>query len=367
MKIAFVYEGGRLCRLASALRGEAPTEFFYGAIELARRGHEVGHFEPTGEPGGRRLAGAALGWLRRCHLLPSRTNPTLLLAVGRLLGQLEGFEVVVGTTPGLALSLALWQRVGRLRPPVMGTLVGLLHYRPSWVKRQVNGYLLRRMWAQLYGEGELGPLRAWYGLSDGRLVVNQFGVDTAFWRPGGGPTEGYVLSVGNDHRRDYELLMEVAERVKREFIVVTARPIARQVPSNVRLVRGTWHGGEVPDEELRTFYQRALCVVIPLMESMQPSGQSVCLQAMACGKPVILTRTQGLWSRAMMREGENVVFVPPGRSDALGAAIEGLLADPERRGRIGATARETVRREADIAGFAQRLEALCAAAVADGA
>jgi glycosyltransferase involved in cell wall biosynthesis len=364
VRIAFVYGAGRLPRLPRVRRGEAPSEFFYGAIELARGDHEVGYFEPGEGAASGGLSGAALGWLQRRRLLPSRAEPGLLRAVGALLGSLDGFDVVVGTTPGLALSLALWRRLGRLRPPVVGILVGLLHYRPNWVKRQVNGHLLRRMWSQLYGEGELEQLRAWYGLPEARLVVNQFGVDTAFWRPGGGPGEGYVLSVGNDSRRDYELLMEVAERVDQPFVVVTSRAIARGIPSNVRLLRGTWHGEEIPDDELRRLYQQALCVVIPLAESRQPSGQSVCLQAMACGAPVVLTRTAGLWSPAMMRDGDNVLLVPGGDAAVLVEAVGRLAADAAVRARIGARGRETVCAEGSIAGFAERLGRLCAAAVA---
>ncbi len=364
MRIAFVYSAGRLPRLPRVRRGAAPSEFFYGAIELARGAHDVGYFEPGEAPGGGRLSGAALGWLQRRRWLPSRVEPGSFRAVGRLLDQLGGFDVVVGTTPGLALALALWRRLGRLRPPVVGILVGLLHHRPNWVKRQVNGYLLRRMWAQLYGEGELEPLRAWYGLAEGRLVVNQFGVNTAFWRPGDGSVGDYVLSVGNDARRDYELLMEAAARVDREFVVVTSRPISRGVPPNVQLRRGTLHGEEVSDDELRRLYQQALCVVIPLVESRQPSGQSVCLQAMACGAPVVLTRTAGLWSSTMMRDGDNVLLVPGGDAAALVAAIGGVAADSAARARLGVRGRETVCAEGSIAGFAERLGRLCATAVA---
>lgn len=51
--IAFLYRKGRLPRLPSALAGEAPTEFFYSAIELARKGCEVEDFEfDPAQPGG---------------------------------------------------------------------------------------------------------------------------------------------------------------------------------------------------------------------------------------------------------------------------------------------------------------------------
>ena len=45
----------------------------------------------------------------------------------------------------------------------------------------------------------------------------------------------------------------------------------------------------------------------------QPSGQSVTLQASACARPVVLSRTRGLWDPDRLRDGENVLLVPPGR------------------------------------------------------
>ena len=100
-------------------------------------------------------------------------------------------------------------------------------------------------------------------------------------------------------------------------------------------------------------------VVIPLKNSPQPSGQSVCLQAMACGKVVILTRTDGLWSNETMRDSENVKFVPPGDKKALMDAIKQLVRDSWQRNKVGNSARETACLEGKITAFAGRLEAFC--------
>jgi glycosyltransferase involved in cell wall biosynthesis len=81
---------------------------------------------------------------------------------------------------------------------------------------------------------------------------------------------------------------------------------------------------------------------VPLRESAQPQGQSVTLQAMACGKAVILTRTRGLWGAGRMRHGENCHLVPAGDADALRAGIESLSTDGAYRAALGAAARRTV-------------------------
>mgnify|MGYP001600219369 CR=1 FL=1 len=197
------------------------------------------------------------------------------------------------------------------------------------------------------------------------MAVNQFGVDTSFWSPDGSMDGGYILSVGNDARRDYELLAEAARRIPERFVVVTSRKIEGGVPPNVEIRKGDWHAETLSDEELRSLYRGASLVALPLKDSAQHSGQSVCLQAMACGKPVVLTDTRGLWSRDMMRDGENVVLVPHGDADALVRAIRRVMDDPEERKRIGGCARETAVAEGSIEGFADRLEQACQAAVSE--
>ena len=39
--------------------------------------------------------------------------------------------------------------------------------------------------------------------------------------------------------------------------------------------------------------------IIPLKNSIQPSGQSVALQSMACGTPVVITETFGFWDKKL--------------------------------------------------------------------
>jgi glycosyltransferase involved in cell wall biosynthesis len=365
VRIAFVYREGRVSRLEKAREGRAAREFFYGAIELERGGHEVGVFDlgyayPPGP------AVRLLDWMFRGGLLPSRVYGGLLLQARDLLPRLRAFEVVVGTTPGIAFALALWRQMGRLRAPVVAIQVGLLNEPEGAVRRTVNGWLLRRMWSQLYGDAELPGLQQRYGLPAARVVVNQFGVDTAFWTPGDGEDDGYVLAVGNDGRRDYELLVRAAGEIEAPIVVVTKLPIGGSIPGHVKVLPGSWHGEEISDEDLREMYRRARCVVIPLRDSLQPSGQSVCLQAMACGKAVVLTRTRGLWSAAMMRDGDNVLLVPPGGAGALAHAVTGIMDDPVTRQAIGARARATVCAAGEIGGFAARMGRLCERALAAG-
>jgi glycosyltransferase involved in cell wall biosynthesis len=68
----------------------------------------------------------------------------------------------------------------------------------------------------------------------------------------------------------------------------------------------------------------------------------VLLEAMACGRPVVMTASPGL--SEYIRHDETGLIVPPGDVEALARAVEALLAEPERATEMGAAARTTVAR-----------------------
>ena len=83
-------------------------------------------------------------------------------------------------------------------------------------------------------------------------------------------------------------------------------------------------------------------VVIPLKETIQPAGQSTCLQAMACGKAVIMSNVSGLWDRDIMVGGENVLLPEPGNIKQLSLAIKELLENKSLRLSLSNKARITI-------------------------
>lgn len=80
------------------------------------------------------------------------------------------------------------------------------------------------------------------------------------------------------------------------FKVITRR-IGENIklPTNVELINGSWSYRQVTDKSLKKVYEHAKLTIIPLKESLQPSGQSVTLQSMAMNTPVIISDTAGFW------------------------------------------------------------------------
>jgi glycosyltransferase involved in cell wall biosynthesis len=97
--------------------------------------------------------------------------------------------------------------------------------------------------------------------------------------------------------------------------------------------------GFVSREELHRRFADAAVVVCP---SISEGFGVVCAEAMAHGKPVVASAVGGL--RGLVDDERTGLLVPPGDVDALRAAIQRLLDDPELRARLGAAARRKITR-----------------------
>ncbi|MCE9611245.1 MAG: glycosyltransferase family 4 protein [Chthoniobacter sp.] len=352
-RIAFVYIKGRLARLPEVRCGTAPTEFFYGAIELERQGWKIEHYEIDPDAPGDLLA-RALTYLFPLSCRPVKMDPRLLTRGAALAERLNACDCIVATAGNIAFALALLTKLGRIRRPVIGIQCGVLNYPHNFIRKAVSRRLLARMHSMLFADGELAEMRAFFGLPEERIVPNEFGVDLDFWKPGDGATGDYVLSVGNDGQRDYETLLRAAPQIGCPIRIITRRPLPLPLPPNVTHIAGSWHGRELDDDALREVYRGARCVVVPIRPTLQPSGQSVTLQAMACGTPVVLTETAGLWSRKALVSGDNILLARPGDAADLAKNTHRVLEEGELRMRLVSRGLETVRNHGDIRLFAER-------------
>ncbi len=347
MKIAFVYAGGRRDRLEEARAGRAASEFFYGALELERRGWEVGIFDV--DEGGvgwlARALNAGLGWAA-----PVKLRGEALAGVAGLVGELNRFDCVIGAATGVAMGLGVLKRLGRLRAELVGIHCGIVNFPIRGARLAVSRWALGGQRCVLFAEAERAEVLGRFGVD---AVVDDFGVDVGFWcedgAMGAGGEGDYVLAVGNDARRDYATLVDAVRGTGHRVKVLTNRELADDLPDNVEHLRGSWHKPAVTDAELRELYRGARVVVVPLEESRQPAGQSVALQAMACGKTVVMSRTRGLWTGDNFVDGEHLRLVEGGEPRALREALQEAALDRRTiRGRV--VERGSIENFADVMG-----------------
>jgi len=360
MKIVFLFSGGRREKLNQVRSGSAPSEFLYGYWELLAKGKDV-HFLDVPEETQRSLAARILNlFYYRWQLLPCRATGDLLVTIYRLGNQLKNYDILVATTTGIGFCLEILRWIGILKVPILTLHCGVLNHTYNRPTEIFTGCLLRRGYTQVFGIGELEEMKRRFSIPDNRITLNEFGVDTQFWTPSTLTKRlGYVLAVGNDGLRDYELLMSVAQKLRLPVKLLTTRPIGF-VPENVTVLHGRMHSEwAVSDIALRELYREAAVVVVPLIESFQPSGQSVTLQAMACGTAVVLTRTAGLWNRQLLRDRHNCLLVPVADEAAMVMAVHGIMEERGNRDAIGAESVRLVRENFPIQRFVHSLELAC--------
>lgn len=361
MKIAYVFHPGRLQRITEASTGNAATEFLYGALELRARGHHVSCYELGNLTGSSTFIHFFLEFMYKAGLMPPNSFPLLFRQIIQLIPRLDPHDIVIGTESGIAFVLAAIKMVKKWNGTLIGIHCGFLHHYQSRRNVYLTKLLFARMYSCLFGEGEKPIIQQRYKVPEDAIEVNHFGVDTKFWRPGDSPDDkdSYILSVGNDYQRDYDLLMQAAKLLKINIKVITEREIQSDIPANVEIIRGSYRNEDLSDCQLRELYRKALITVIPLKPSFQPSGQSVALQSMACGTPVIISKTDGIWDQHYLRDMENVVFVQSSRPEAWAKAIDRIIAAPALLKQLGQAAYQYVSLHGKIEQYTDRLEKIC--------
>jgi len=246
---------------------------------------------------------------------------------------------------GVLLVLALRRLLG-FKPPVVIVDIGDDQNWPA--RERIVRYCIRRADAVFtFNSAQAAHLKAKYA-TDAVLFLTQQ-VDTVFYSPGPGPTEEFVLSVGDDISRDFDAL----KRALPGLPVVLRTSLVAEDRARIPFLRVVRE--RLSDAGLRDLYRRAKIVVLPLHDMLHPGGITTLLEAFACGKAVVAANARGI--RDYLRHEENCLVVPCGDADALNHAVLRLMQDDGLRERLGHAAREYAESELSQPCHAQRLAA----------
>ena len=184
------------------------------------------------------------------------------------------------------------------------------------------------------------------GLPEGKLAhLDTCGyIDTAFFAatPPRTVNERQICSVGLEFRDFPTLIKAMAGLPDIKLKLDPASPWSLHqskvgdlsIPPNVEICHmamGT----------VRSLYAESAAVVIPLLPNAIGAGRTTLVEAMAMGKPVIITKSKDntYAGRPDIIDGENVILVNQGDGADMRRAIERLIGDAELRRHIGANAR----------------------------
>jgi glycosyltransferase involved in cell wall biosynthesis len=188
------------------------------------------------------------------------------------------------------------------------------------------------------------------GIASSRVRVIENGVDLDEFRPGGAersvlglPVEVPLAIFAGDIRSPVKNLggvLEALVSVPGLHLAVAGSTTSSPYPARARelgLAERVHFLGFRRD--MAPLLRAADFFVFP---SRHDSCPLVVLEAMASGLPVVTARTVG--NASLVEEAGGVVLDDPDDVEALSAALVGLVADPERRRRLGAAARTVAER-----------------------
>ena len=97
--------------------------------------------------------------------------------------------------------------------------------------------------------------------------------------------------------------------------------------------------------KLLEIYSKAKLIILPLLNTFQPSGQSVSLQAMSVGIPVMISLTDGFWDIDKFSNNKNIIFIESNSVDSWVNKIDNAYKDNESLQIISKNAKDLVNSE----------------------
>jgi rhamnosyl/mannosyltransferase len=165
-----------------------------------------------------------------------------------------------------------------------------------------------------------------------------------------------VLGVGRQvYYKGFEYLIEAMRHIQGHLLLVGEGPLNSELKAKIQIFgladRVTMLGA-VSAQDLRLYYQSADIFVLPSVTRTEAFGL-VQVEAMAAGLPVINTQLDSGVPFVSLH-GVTGLTVPPRKPEALAAALEDLLSDPEKRASFGRAARHRAKTEFDATVMARR-------------
>lgn len=362
--VTYVFSGKRKQNIQS--KNVLAREFYYGATDLDNTKYQLAIIEYSDSDN---IFHNLLNWVGRIisKLFSIPFSPSKLL-------NLKNFKILLKTdhliliNEGAAFSLL--PLLIMIKPfhkiKVSAFVMGLYSKKLNYSKfKYVHNFLIKFLAIYLdniffLGIGEYNKAQKFHKNTK-KLFFFPFCVDTDFWvnnKKYNTSKNRKILFVGNDGNRNTDLLLEISKMLPEyEFTIVSKIPELQNIKlNNVDLLKGSWGDEKIDDKKLRDIYSDALIVVIPLKESSQPSGQSVALQAMSMGVPVLISETEGFWDKEFFQNNVNLFLISPNSAQEWVDKIKYLSNNKNFLNQVSAEAQKVVKNNFNLSVFQEMLK-----------
>lgn len=171
-----------------------------------------------------------------------------------------------------------------------------------------------------------------------------------------------LLTVGRlTYYKGHELLLRVVARTPGVSLVLVGegelRPRLESLVEELGLADRVWLAGRRSAEELGALMQGCDLFCLPSLERTEAFGV-VLMEAMAQGRPCLVSAIEGSGVGWVIRDGENGYHLPVGDEEAWSGCLAKLAAEPERLRPLADNAREQFESRFRIEEVAERLSSV---------
>ena len=372
-RVLYIFTSGRKKRFLNRSIDDTPLEFFFGLPYLLENGYQVDMLELEDlnyDP--HSILYKYLSWKNRLlSFITGLTSSSHFFSNAETV--INNYDTVIAGNEYIAFGLAYLKKKKKISGEIIFFVMGMLAQVDSLsLNKNKNLFFLfaRHIYKMLIhyskavifiGAGELNYANKTYGQYNSRFNFLPFPVDTTFWKFCNNKRQdkNYILFIGNDKYRDYKCVVEIAKQMPDYiFVIISRNPECRALMNHkhVKLICGDWKDSILTDAQIRDYYLDAALVIIPLLETLQPSGQSVALQAMACEKTVLISKTRGFWEPEIFEHNKHLIFMDTNKADEWAAVIKKIICQKNQLQKVGSDSRALVEANNNLNKFGKYLE-----------
>ncbi|MEM9296795.1 MAG: glycosyltransferase [Bacteroidota bacterium] len=350
MKLGFIYRDQLIRRTALAADvGDPVTYCLYGANNLKAQGHEIKIF----------MSQKTEGLFNYILYLIFKNHADYLGYFKFILCQKDLDVLVVTAHTYLKISLVL-KKLGIINSKICWITIGFqdkfcsLKSGSRWFWRWLLKSINR---AICFGWKEQDELKNW--VPSNKVKFFPFGAPLASLNARKATSDEHqkltkIVSVGGDPKRDYETVLKVAASLPEiDFSIVASdihKPVLRNAPSNVCVQY------KLPFDQMLNELLSAKVVLLCSKENNYSGATTVLLQAMALGKPVIVTRTQAIIKGYGFENAKHLIFIKPGSVEQGICSIKKLLSSETEALEMGKRGKQLIEKSLNWECYIKNLE-----------
>lgn len=339
--ITYVFGSGRNEKLLS--KQDHGKEFFYGYPYFSKKDYRLNIIE-TENQNSSYLTKKILKFMDGFFAKFSKLTFYMNVLISRdTLSQIYNSKNVITSNHGIGMSLFFYISLMKILKKInfIVILSGLFAMRKSNIivrvlRKIIFTYFLCVVDYLIFtNRSEYDFAVKNYTKFESKFVCLPFCIDTDFWRPKSTPDfeeKKGVLFIGSNGHRDFNLVIEIANKLENiPFTFITNRIKDQDIKSrNVTNILGDWNRGYLSDEEVKSYYEKARLVILPINNTLVSSGQSAGLQAASVGTPLITSSTIGFWDYKTYQNRKNIILLNNNTLDLWAENIQSLYYDKEK-------------------------------------